>query len=59
MPEGITGGPTFIRQSTDEIKQISFEICCLRQRESATCLSSDMQEAAVLYQAKNRVQNHG
>jgi len=55
MPDGITGGPTFIRQSTAEIKQIAFEICYLRQRKSGTSLSSDMQEAAVLYQAKNRV----
>jgi hypothetical protein len=42
MPDGITGGPTFIRQSTAEIKQIAFEICYLHQREPrrvspATC----------------------
>lgn len=52
MPDGITGGPTFIHQSTAEIKQIAFEICYLHQRESETSLSSDMQEAAMPDQAK-------
>ena len=51
-PDGITDGPTFIRQSTTKIKQIAFGICYLHQPESETSLSSDMQEAAVLNQAK-------